>query len=353
MSVGDRLNKHAVRCLVFLLILLNSTFVWADLSFDQDNDCDVDGVDLFILIAASGNNLQEFADEFGTIDACCSFNDVGTPVDGYPNWQERTMIVFTNMVRMAPIEYRDTYMSDYYPPAGGILGLYPAVVPLYWNYELNQAARFHAEDMALNCGLQHISCDGTEWYDRIRNFYPYSGALGENIAYGPAMPWETVNLFLCDGNGSVCAIDHDGQDGHRRNIMQSAFKEIGTGYAQRYWVQDFGGRNPEVQPPVVSASHAFLENGLTSFLLNYFDSSAAAPQEIMLVLDDVQYALDLDTGTGATGSYRVDVDSVSGCRSYYFLVKAADGTCSRYPGASHFYTYLEGDCVLDYDAGPD
>jgi len=355
------MQKLIIRCLIFLLIVLNATLLWAGLIYDLDGDCDVDGEELFTLLSAGSHkiadNLPGFAAEFGSAQECCEPIGVGSPIDGYPSWQERTMIVFTNMVRLAPIEYRDAYMADYEFPAGGILNQYPAVTPLYWNHELNQAARFHAEDMAFNCNtLQHDSCDGTSWSDRIRRFYPYSVALGENVAYGFRTPWATANAFLCDRYGSTCAPDSpdgSGFDGHRKNIMGPQYREIGTGYAKDsrdYWVQDFGGRQPDFRSPLVSGSHAFLEDGLTSFFLNYHESSAAAPRKILLVLDDIQYSLDLDTGNVASGTYRVDVARASGCRPYVFLATASDGTCYRYPATSKFYTYEEGDCQQDYDA---
>jgi len=352
------------RWLIFILIVLNATLLWAGLGYDLDEDCDVDGLDLYELLSTAGlsigDNLRDFAGEFGSLQNCCDPTGVGTPINGYPGWQERAMVVFTNMVRMAPVAYRDTYMAGYQYPTGDILEQYPAAPPLFWNYELNQAARFHAEDLAFNCQtLQHDSCDGTSWSTRIHGFYPYQVALGENVAYGFASPWATVNAFLCDRYGSACAPDSPdatGRDGHRKNIMSAQYMELGTGYAQgswKYWVQDFGGRQPDSRPALVSATHAFLEDGVTSFFLNYFDSSGGAPLETLLVIDDIPYALELDTGTAAAGTYRVDVDSASDCRSYYFRATTANGTCYRYPAASEFYTYGEGSCLLDYDASPE
>ncbi len=35
------------------------------------------------------------------------------PVNGYPNWQERTMHVLNNVVRMDPHAYKMFYMADF------------------------------------------------------------------------------------------------------------------------------------------------------------------------------------------------------------------------------------------------
>jgi hypothetical protein len=353
----DTLCTLAAGWLIILIIGLMASSAWARLPYDYDEDCDVDGRDLYLfLVDDSGTlaqDLEDLASEFGRVEACLAPVGIGTPVDGYPNWQERALIVFTNMVRMAPAEYRDTYMIAQGVQASGILdpAVYPAVHPLYRDHGLSQSARYHAEDMAYNCGLQHNSCDGTLWSVRIKRYYTDSGVLSENIAYGFDDPLRTLNLFLCEVYGQACVADNSGSDGHRANIMRALSNEIGTGYARGslpYWVQDFGGGIPEAPPPVAAAAHGFIDAGETSFFVNYYDPAGGPPLGVNVVIDDTHYPLDLDTGLAHAGTYRVDVARAAGCRSYYFLVTAADGTCYRYPGSAVFYTYGEGDCVLDY-----
>ena len=343
---------------LFLIICLNASLLWAQLQYDFDGDCDVDGTDIYQFLSSENHTLENymngFALEYGGVGECCVPVGIGTPRDGYPNWQERTLIVFTNMVRMAPVEYRDSFMIYSGFQASGILdpAIYPAVHPLYQDHGLSQAARFHAEDMAFNCGLQHDSCDGTSWSDRIRRYYTDSFWISENVAYGFNSPWMTVNLFLCEEYGRACVADGSGDDGHRANIMRVQSREIGAGYAMGstyFWVQDFGGGIPEALPPVVAATHAFIEDGKTSFFLNYFDPDKDPPLNMQVIIDDIQYLLDLDTGQEQAGSYRVDVTRAAGCRTYFFRVTSGNGTCYRYPGTSYFHTYGEGDCLLDYE----
>ena len=353
--------RHNIKSFIFLIVFICPIPVWADFNYDLDEDCDVDGLDLSILISDYSADLEEilsvFSSEFGGIGSCCEPVEIGDPINGYPNWHERVMLVFTNMVRMAPQEYRDEYMTSFTFPNGGILNSYPPVPPLHWNYGLNQASRHHASDMAYNCGrLQHDSCDGTPWHERILSFYPHYYSLGENIAWGFPTPWSVINGFLCDQQGSSCAPDKSDLDGHRANIMKAFFKEIGTGYVHKlpsineiYWVQDFGGRSFGQQPPVIAASHAFPHESVTSFFLNYYDQSGNAPQEIQLILDGSKYQLYLDMGTATAGTYRADFARASDCRSYYFLVTDGNGICYRYPGHSQFWTYGEGECLMDYD----
>ncbi|HLV32832.1 MAG TPA: hypothetical protein VKY57_14795, partial [Chitinispirillaceae bacterium] len=80
-------------------------------------------------------------------------DDYGTKQDSLPNWQERALLVLTNTCRMNPQEYRDTYIQsglDILLPQN-----YPSVDPLYWNYNLNNAARDYANIMADANTLSH------------------------------------------------------------------------------------------------------------------------------------------------------------------------------------------------------
>ena len=126
MQYIDYALKRAVitiLCIGFLSI--QATCLCATLLYDDDQDCDVDGVDLYQLISHYNDDfmtvLPTFGITFGLVEPFCDTVGVGTPIDGYPNWHERTLMVFTNMVRMAPIQYRDTYMTTYIFPPDGIL----------------------------------------------------------------------------------------------------------------------------------------------------------------------------------------------------------------------------------------
>lgn len=357
--------KRAAFGSIFVLILL-ATLLWAALPYDDEGDCDVDGVDLHRFIISQGDdftaNLLTFVGLFGTLETDCNRIGIGTPIDGYPDWHERTLMVFTNLARMAPAAYRDSFMTDFnFPPEGILNEGFPAVSPLYSAHELNQSARFHALDMALNCQtLQHDSCDGTPWYERIRAFYPEAGFIGENVAYtgniSTLMPWYIVSLFLCDPVGGVCAGDDEPFSviGHRENIMSAGFSEIGCGYGQgadAYWVQDFNGVELPPQPPVAAASHAMIDAGTTTFYLNYFDETGASPQEIRVILEGDTHPMNLGWGVAGAGTYQVALPTADRCRAYYFHVTDAGGHRYRYPGGGSFHTYGEGGCSLDFTAG--
>lgn len=93
---------------------------------------------------------------------------------------------------------------------------------------LCSAAQAHAEDMYTNNYFEHDSLNGDTMSDRIRKYTNKYRCLGENIARG-----------LTSGEAAVeCWMN---SDGHRANILNKDYSEIGVGYSNGYWVQDFGG----------------------------------------------------------------------------------------------------------------
>ncbi|MFD4941478.1 CAP domain-containing protein [Streptomyces sp. NPDC058409] len=101
--------------------------------------------------------------------------------------------------------------------------------PLTMNAKLTKAAQDHSADMASHRNMSHTGSDGSAPGDRItRAGYQWS-AYGENVAYGYSTP-ESVMAGWMDSPG------------HKRNILDCSFKEIGVGLAQpgNYWTQDFG-----------------------------------------------------------------------------------------------------------------
>jgi uncharacterized protein YkwD len=108
--------------------------------------------------------------------------------------------------------------------------------PLIWDDALGTAARGHSSDMAQLNYFSHTSRDGREFYQRITAAgYPCS-TCGENIAAGYSSPQAVMNGWM-------------NSPGHRANILNSAFCDLGVGYAfgststyGHYWTQDFGRR---------------------------------------------------------------------------------------------------------------
>ena len=106
--------------------------------------------------------------------------------------------------------------------------------PLAWDNALGAAASDHSTDMAQQDYFSHLSLDGRQFNQRITAAgYPYSTG-GENIACGYSTPQAVMNGWM---NSS----------GHRANILNASFCDIGVGYAfesassyRYYWTQDLG-----------------------------------------------------------------------------------------------------------------
>ncbi|QTD96517.1 CAP domain-containing protein [Streptomyces cyanogenus] len=97
------------------------------------------------------------------------------------------------------------------------------------NSTLTKAAQAHSQDMAAHQNMSHTGSDGSSPGDRItRAGYVWS-SYGENVAYG----YGTAEQVMAGWMSSP---------GHRANILNCGFKEIGVGLAQpgSYWTQDFG-----------------------------------------------------------------------------------------------------------------
>ncbi|MDI9888732.1 CAP domain-containing protein [Streptomyces sp. HNM0645] len=101
--------------------------------------------------------------------------------------------------------------------------------PVTVNAKLTKAAQDHSQDMASHRNMSHTGSDGSDPGTRIsRAGYNWS-TYGENVAYG----YETPEKVMAGWMSSP---------GHKKNILNCEFKEIGVGLAQpgNYWTQDFG-----------------------------------------------------------------------------------------------------------------
>ncbi|MFF3453828.1 CAP domain-containing protein [Streptomyces sp. NPDC002730] len=100
---------------------------------------------------------------------------------------------------------------------------------LTMNAKLTKAAQDHSKDMASHTNMSHTGSDGSSPGDRITSAGYNWSTYGENVAYGYATPESVMAGWM-------------GSPGHKANILNCAFKEIGIGLAQpnSYWTQDFG-----------------------------------------------------------------------------------------------------------------
>jgi uncharacterized protein YkwD len=105
--------------------------------------------------------------------------------------------------------------------------------PLVINEQLDEAADLHSQDQANMNIMSHTGSDGSEIDTRLQDQdtgYQYS-TIGENLAAG-----------YPDAEAAMAA--WMGSDGHRENILNPNFEEIGVGHSlgendTSYWTQAF------------------------------------------------------------------------------------------------------------------
>jgi uncharacterized protein YkwD len=99
--------------------------------------------------------------------------------------------------------------------------------PLKGNAELDYAADKYAEDMSERGVLSHTGPDGSQPWDRAKAVGYEAQTMGENIAAGQKTPEQVVQAWM-------------NSPGHRANILNSNFTELGVGFHNNYWGQLFG-----------------------------------------------------------------------------------------------------------------
>ena len=105
------------------------------------------------------------------------------------------------------------------------------LAPLTLNTELSKVARTKSEDMKNKNYFDHTSPTYGSPFDMMKSFGISYQAAGENIAMGQKTPEQVVQAWM-------------DSPGHRANIMNSSFTQIGVGYVAsgNYWTQMFIGK---------------------------------------------------------------------------------------------------------------
>ena len=100
---------------------------------------------------------------------------------------------------------------------------------LKYNWQLSRVARYKSEDMRDKGYFSHTSPTYGTPYQMMRSFGISYRTAGENIAKGQTSPEAVVRAWMSSS-------------GHRANILNPSFNEIGVGFASgNYWTQMFIG----------------------------------------------------------------------------------------------------------------
>jgi uncharacterized protein YkwD len=96
------------------------------------------------------------------------------------------------------------------------------------NSELSKVAMVKAQDMYNNNYFDHNSPTYGSPFDMIKKFGIVSTTAGENIAKGQSSPTQVMNEWM-------------NSPGHKANILNTSFTQIGIAYYNGEWVQEFIG----------------------------------------------------------------------------------------------------------------
>ena len=98
------------------------------------------------------------------------------------------------------------------------------------NWELSRVARYKSMDMREKNYFSHTSPTYGSPFEMMKSFGISYRTAGENIANGYQTPQAVVNAWM-------------NSEGHRANILNASFKQIGVGYVADglYWTQMFIG----------------------------------------------------------------------------------------------------------------
>jgi uncharacterized YkwD family protein/spore coat assembly protein SafA len=103
--------------------------------------------------------------------------------------------------------------------------------PLTNNWQLERMARIKSQDMRNRGYFSHNSPTYGSPFQMMQAFRIYFTAAGENIAAGQPSPAAVMQSWM-------------NSPGHRQNILNPTYTQIGVGYAQGgtmryYWTQEF------------------------------------------------------------------------------------------------------------------
>ncbi len=236
---------------------------------------------------------------------------------GNPTDYEQLMLEMINRARADPLAEAARLEIDLNQ------GLEPGTIsdspkpPLAFNHWLIDSARAHSQWMLDVNVFSHTGVDGSSPGDRMAAAgYPFSGgwAWGENVSWRGTTG--TPDLLVYTG------LQHDGlfrSPGHRVNILNSGFSEIGVGGVPGVFSKDG------------TAYNAFM-------ITQNFAHSGGTPGPLLtgVVFDDLNGNGVFDIGEGMAG---VGVELVGG--AYHTLTSDSGGYALPYPNAGVLQVVFE------------
>lgn len=254
----------------------------------------------------------------------------GDPESGTPTWMERDLHVWTNAARIAPSAFpKDAAEGDC---SAAEWATTPPSQPLRFHPALARIARVHSIDLNEDeSPLSHDSTDGTTMAERVGAAYGGGKAFGENLARGyPTARGAVLSGWMCS-------------DGHRNNLLDPRYDEVGHGVAGVYMTQNLGdgGGDPH---PINAASH-FPHEPVEDVVLtmDVWDVDGRAPDAVEAVVDGEAVAMYLLVGEEGQGIYQGLAEAGRGCHPWFVEARWGNEVV-RWPEEG---SYAWGDCDWD------
>lgn len=177
------------------------------------------------------------------------------------------------------------------------------LAPLAWNDALMQAAQFKSDEMKELGYFDHDSPVYGGFSGIIRLFLTNYGGAGENIARGQSSPAAVMSSWM---NSS----------GHKANILKESYTQIGIGYANGYWTQQFTatagtpvGGSTSTTVPDSTTSTTTPDSSTTPDTGTFFTSGSA---NLVVTQSKTGWNNDLGDGTYPYAFFESDVSSSGG-----------------------------------------
>ncbi len=182
--------------------------------------------------------------------------------------------------------------------------------PLAMNASLTTAARSHSQDMFANVFQDHNSSDGTTAFDRIKAV-GYIGQAAENIYANAKSVLHGHAAFEVDWGGPASNGGMQSPPGHRVNIHNPVFREVGIGVVLGF--NQVPGKQPlgQVGPQLVTQDFGVAQNS-TPFITGvaYYDLNGNGAYDIGEGIGNVHVTVagaSFEAVTARSGGYAIPV----------------------------------------------
>mgnify|MGYP001611599603 CR=1 FL=1 len=309
--------------------------------------------DLFLIIDAAQQTPRIRTSRQQVFDAATSASTKAAPPPyntyEYMSYVERSTLFLTNAVRLSYKGYVSVFLKGVNTIGSSCAASAPSAKPLYWQVNLQNAARAHTTDMSSRNCFTHDTCSpalckmygSCSFASRIAYFYKKPLYCAENCIVG----FSTVGY----ANLIKALSAYLNSAGHCSNIMKPGLSEIGVAWNGTWNTNNFGGGPSDYAGfPITVGTHVVNDNNSVTFYMNYYSASAAVSPVVCLNKDNCQGMLSVNMYPGTIFQWTLAANNtLPVCITYVFYVFNANAY-KRFPYKGAFYTNSYKGCAKEY-----